>query len=408
MAGYFSDETSLSTRAFYALLCLITLVYSLIGLFSPLLTPKCDIPLLDKDPFRRRLVQVRRGLRRPLPRAGTHAARVSPRPPPTLALAPALIRIRILIPTLTLAQGLEGGLEDAPNPSYRPDPCRWRRYGVLLGLNKWEAEMCCRVIISILMGSTIGFERRRADRPAGIRTMAMVCLGACVFTIDSMFAFVDGTMGWDASRVSAAIPSGVGFLGAASIWKGTRPKIGESGEQVPEVHGLTTATSVWLSAAVGLLCGGGLYMPALFATASSVVYLRFAPRLNGSYHGDEEEDEALGLEAQCGAGLTNLLSPTRAQLTEQLLRNSQPGGNPSGVERRDSTHSFASNRSTAKKGPGPGSGSPQQPTRGHPPPQRPTRLLRATPLGPRGAPSPRGCRSEPHIADVVVFWPTQE
>ena len=151
--AYFSAETSLSTRAFYAVLCLITLVYSLIGLFSPLLAPRCDIPLLDKDPFRRRLVQ-----------------------------------------------GLEGGLEDAPNPSYRPDPCRWRRYGVLLGLNKWEAEMCCRVIISILMGSIIGFERRRADRPAGIRTMAMVCLGACVFTIDSMFAFVDGTMGWDASH----------------------------------------------------------------------------------------------------------------------------------------------------------------------------------------------------------------
>ena len=74
--------------------------------------------------------------------------------------------------------------------------------------------------MSIVMGSIIGFERRRADRPAGIRTMAMVCLGSCVFTIDSMFAFVDGTMGWDSSRVSAAIPSGVGFLGAASIWKG--------------------------------------------------------------------------------------------------------------------------------------------------------------------------------------------
>ena len=46
--AYFSAETSLSTRAFYAVLCLITLVYSLIGLFSPLLAPKCDIPLLDK------------------------------------------------------------------------------------------------------------------------------------------------------------------------------------------------------------------------------------------------------------------------------------------------------------------------------------------------------------------------
>ena len=46
--------------------------------------------------------------------------------------------------------------------------------------------------------------------------------GSCVFTLGSMYGFLDGTMGWDASRVSAAIPSGVGFLGAASIWKGTK------------------------------------------------------------------------------------------------------------------------------------------------------------------------------------------
>ena len=57
-------------------------------------------------------------------------------------------------------EGLEGGLEDAPNPSYRPDPCRWRRYDVLLGLNPWEAEACCRVVLSMLMGSIIGFERQ--------------------------------------------------------------------------------------------------------------------------------------------------------------------------------------------------------------------------------------------------------
>eukprot|EP00967_Tisochrysis_lutea_P089754 scaffold127957_cov29-Tisochrysis_lutea.AAC.3 len=59
-------------------------------------------------------------------------------------------------------------------------------------------------------------------------------------------------MSWDASRVAAAVPSGVGFLGAASIWKGTSA----DGTGRPEVHGLTTATSVWLAAAVGILNGG--------------------------------------------------------------------------------------------------------------------------------------------------------
>ena len=122
------------------------------------------------------------------------------------------------------------------------------------------------------------------------------------------------------------------------------------------MHGLTTATSVWISAAVGLLCGGGLYVPALFATASSVVYLRFAPRLNGSTLLEEEEDEeaAAALEAQSGyqGGLDR--NPSRAQLTEQLLRDSTPGGNARGVERRDSTHSFASNSETPKKPKRPG------------------------------------------------------
>ena len=309
--SYFGDVTKIGKVAFYTLMASILVVYSLIGLAAPLLRPVCTQEAGATPGDERGTAQRVEGI-----------------------------------------EGLEGGLEDAPNPSYRPDPCRWRRYDVLLGLNPWEAELCCRVLVSMLMGTIIGFERRRADRPAGVRTMAMVCLGACVFTFNSMFAFVDGTMGWDASRVSAAIPSGVGFLGAASIWKGTRPKAGEGGEQVPEVHGLTTATSVWLSAAVGLLCGGGLYVPALFATASSVVYLRFAPRLNGSTLLEEEEDEeaAAALEVQSayqGGGLDR--NSSRAQLTEQLLRDSNAGSNPRGVERRDSTHSFASNSETPKK-----------------------------------------------------------
>jgi uncharacterized membrane protein YhiD involved in acid resistance len=225
--SFFSSDSGASTRLFYFALLTVTVLYSTVSMIAPLITPVCDLPP-DAKPAHR-----------------------------------------------LLGQGLEGGLEDAPNPSYVPDPCRWIRYIVLLGMNKWEAQMSRRIVSSILMGSVVGFERRRADRPAGIRTMAMVCLGSCVFTLGSIWAFVDGTMGWDASRVSAAIPSGVGFLGAAAIWKGTK---GQGENSVPEVHGLTTATSVWLSAAIGILCGGGLYVPGLFATFAGVVYLRFAPR----------------------------------------------------------------------------------------------------------------------------------
>jgi len=261
--SYFGDVNKLCKIAFYALLATLLGVYSLIGIIAPLLRPPCTQEAGATPGDQRGTDQRVEGV-----------------------------------------EGLEGGLEDAPNPSYRPDPCRWRRYDVLLGLNPWEAEACCRVVLSMLMGSIIGFERRRADRPAGVRTMAMVCLGACVFTFNSMFAFVDGTMGWDASRVSAAIPSGVGFLGAASIWKGTQPKDGKDGEvHAPEVHGLTTATSVWFSAAIGLLCGGGLYVPAFFATALSVVYLRFAPRLDRETQAEEDLEEYKDLDIELNAQL---------------------------------------------------------------------------------------------------------
>uniref|UniRef100_A0A7S0INH0 MgtC/SapB/SrpB/YhiD N-terminal domain-containing protein n=1 Tax=Calcidiscus leptoporus TaxID=127549 RepID=A0A7S0INH0_9EUKA len=244
--SFFSVRSGVGARLFYVALLCLTFTFGACAFLAPLVTPTCD-DVLEPPP---------------------------PKPAHRL-----------------LGQGLEGGREDAPNPSYQPDPCRWQRYPILLGMNKWECDMSRRIVMAILMGSIIGFERRRVDRPAGIRTMAMVCLGACVFTLGSMFAFVDGTMGWDASRVSAAIPSGVGFLGAASIWKGTK-KSEASGEEVPEVHGLTTATSVWLSAAIGILCGGGLYVPGLFTTSVGVVYLRFAPRLRQSTEEEDDDDRS--------------------------------------------------------------------------------------------------------------------
>ena len=260
--SFFSPESGLGTRVFYLSLAGLTIIYTVTALIAPMVTPDCDVP-------------------------------VSTPPPHTWGDG------RMLLQRLghrVLIQGLEGGLEEAPNPSYEPDPCRWDRYWVLLGMNKWEADMSRRIVLSILMGSIIGFERRRADRPAGIRTMAMVCLGSCVFTLGSMYAFVDGTMGWDASRVSAAVPSGVGFLGAASIWKRTKSS-GSGGSSVPEVHGLTTATSVWLSAAIGILCGGGLDAPGLFTTGIGVVYLRFAPRLSAGDLGAEDYDQEEGGES---------------------------------------------------------------------------------------------------------------
>jgi len=126
------------------------------------------------------------------------------------------------------------------------------------------------------MGGAIGWERRSADRPAGVRTMALVSLGSCFFAISSQLGFKSSTMGWDASRVTAAIPSGVGFLGAGLIWKGTS---GTGKDQRHEVHGLTTAAGVWLSAAIGVGCGGRLYFVSVYSCILVTTILRYGPQI---------------------------------------------------------------------------------------------------------------------------------
>lgn len=169
------------------------------------------------------------------------------------------------------------------NPGYDQRDCYHARTKYLLFLSPEECSFARRIIIAAVLGGLIGWERRSADRPAGIRTMSLVSLGACLFAITSAFAFLDGPMNWDGSRVAAAIPSGVGFLGAGVIWKQTN-KDGEG----HVVHGLTTAASLWLSAAVGIACSGELYFAACFTIAVVLLLLRFGPRIDESNSHEEE------------------------------------------------------------------------------------------------------------------------
>lgn len=174
------------------------------------------------------------------------------------------------------------------NPEYVDDPCRRTRFWQLLFLTAEECMFGRRIVWSVVLGGIVGWERRQADRPAGIRTMSLVSLGSCLFTINSAYAFLSGPMSWDASRISAAIPSGVGFLGAGMIFKEANKDEG-TGQSIHVVHGLTTAASLWLSAAVGIACGGGLYFAASFCVAIMLVLLRFGPRHDATE--DEEDDE---------------------------------------------------------------------------------------------------------------------
>jgi uncharacterized membrane protein YhiD involved in acid resistance len=107
--------------------------------------------------------------------------------------------------------------------------------------------------------------------------MGVVSLASCLFTLNSTYVFMIGPMRWDPARVSAAIPSGVGFLGAGLMIQDIlHDEI--TGQKHHSVKGIHTAASVWLSAAVGVACGGGQYFVATFTSVLLMVLLRFGPR----------------------------------------------------------------------------------------------------------------------------------
>jgi len=170
------------------------------------------------------------------------------------------------------------------NPDTNNDPCYHHRIPFLLGLNLFQMELCQRMLLSILLGSAIGWERNKRDRPAGIRTMALVSLGSSLFSFCGQFAFRGSTQSWDAARVSAAIPSGVSFLGSALIWKHS---VGTKNE----VHGLTTAASVWLSASVGIGAAGSVPLVSVYCVLLVIFVLRLGPRMMLALEEDAWEEE---------------------------------------------------------------------------------------------------------------------
>lgn len=119
-------------------------------------------------------------------------------------------------------------------------------------------DFLVRVAVGMGLAALIGLEREASGKAAGLRTYAMVGLGAAVFTVVSMEAFDEA----DTSRVAAQIVSGIGFLGAGAIFR--------SG---PLVKGLTTAAGLWASAAVGMAAGTGHLLWAVLATLLAILIL---------------------------------------------------------------------------------------------------------------------------------------
>lgn len=114
-----------------------------------------------------------------------------------------------------------------------------------------------KLVLSLLLGATIGIERRRKGQIAGLRTFALISMGATLAMLISIYIPQEymGLKNGDPGRIAAQVVSGVGFLGAGAIiqMKGS-------------VRGLTTAAGIWMTACIGLAVGSGMYMISIIAT----------------------------------------------------------------------------------------------------------------------------------------------
>ena len=124
-----------------------------------------------------------------------------------------------------------------------------------------DAELAARLLTAALLGGLLGFERELRNKSAGLRTNILIAIGSALFTLMS-YELAGDVPGADPGRVAAQIVTGIGFLGAGAIMRT------DSG-----IHGLTTAATVWVNAAVGVAAGGGEYHLAVIATAVTLAVL---------------------------------------------------------------------------------------------------------------------------------------
>ncbi len=120
--------------------------------------------------------------------------------------------------------------------------------------------MGLRILMAAALGATIGYQRERAGKSAGLRTVVLVCVGAALFTMASIYGF--GAVA-DPSRVAAGIVIGIGFLGAGAIMR----------REGGHIEGLTTAATIWVMAAIGLATGAGLYIISVITTGVALIVL---------------------------------------------------------------------------------------------------------------------------------------
>lgn len=151
-----------------------------------------------------------------------------------------------------------------------------------------QLELALRILVGFALGGAIGLERERRAKAAGLRTHMLVAGGAAIFTVASFAVFTtEGTVR-DPTRIAAQIVTGVGVLGAGAILR--------SGGSV---SGLTTAASIWVAAAVGILAGGGAYALGVVSVVLTMITMRLPhkqlrnPRLQLDDKAIADEDDEI-------------------------------------------------------------------------------------------------------------------
>jgi len=154
-----------------------------------------------------------------------------------------------------------------------------------------ELELILRLVLAVVLGGVIGYNRSRHNKPAGLRTMALISLGSAAFTLigieaviqlselqngaKSLTSGVSSSINLDTSRIIAGIVGGVGFLGAGSI-------IQSRGR----VQGMTSAASIWVTSTIGVSVGLGLYL-----LATTITFIAFLVLILYYFFGHEDIEE---------------------------------------------------------------------------------------------------------------------
>ncbi|UKS27236.1 MgtC/SapB family protein [Paenibacillus sp. HWE-109] len=196
--------------------------------------------------------------------------------------------------------------------------------------NPWvidQVHITIRLVLALLLGGLIGFEREVSSHAAGLRTHILVCVGSSLVMLLSMYGFSafvnEVNVRLDPSRLAAQVISGIGFLGAGTIMFNGR-----------SITGLTTAASLWVVAGIGLAVGAGFYYPAVLACFMVLISLWILNKVELKYF-NGKKIRVLKIQASDQPGtlglITTLLGKQNVDIRKITLEEHEAADKPNQV-----------------------------------------------------------------------------